>query len=139
MAQSEPTISSILQELAREYDRVAAEREVLDRVLERRPSQAKDPYASIRNILRYDAEDAGWVRLGGGKLIPRRIALLGLRFRVIPTDEEFAADMLARAWLIPFVSLRTAELRMEDAEGRAITSRRTTLPGGEDGFSFFSS
>ena len=105
MAQSEPTISSILQELAREYDRVAAEREVLDRVLERRPSQAKDPYASIRNILRYDAEDAGWVRLGGGKLIPRRIALLGLRFRVIPTDEEFVADMLARAWLIPFVSL----------------------------------
>ena len=106
MEQSEPTISSILLELADEYDGIVAEREVLDRVLARRPSQAKDPYASIRNKLRYDAIETGWVRLGGGELIPRRVALQGLRFRVIPSDDEFAGDMLARVWLIPFVSLR---------------------------------
>ncbi len=55
MAQSEPTISSILLELAEEYNGIVSEREVFERVLERRPSQAKDPYASIRNKLRYDA------------------------------------------------------------------------------------
>ena len=84
MAQSEPTISSVLLELAEQYDGVVAEREILDRVLAVRPSRAKDPYASIRNKLRWEGVDNGWVRLGGGELIPLRVALKGLRFRVIP-------------------------------------------------------
>jgi hypothetical protein len=71
MEQSEPTISSILLELADEYSGIVSEREVFERVLARRPSHAKDPYASIRNKLRYDAIETGWVRLGGGELIPR--------------------------------------------------------------------
>jgi hypothetical protein len=139
MEQSEPTISSILLELADAYDGIVAEREVFDRVLARRPSQAKDPYASIRNKLRYDALETGWVRLGGGELIPRRIALQGLRFRVIPSEDEFAGDMLSRIWLIPFVSLRLDAPQLEDAAGRPIPTRRATLPGGDEGFSFFSS
>src|SRR4051794_31246773 len=100
MEQSEPTISSILLELADEYSGIVPEREVFERVLMRRPSQAKDPYASIRNKLRYDAVETGWVRLGGGELIPRKAALQGLRFRVIPSEEEYAGDMLSRVWLI---------------------------------------
>jgi hypothetical protein len=139
MEQSEPTISSILLELAAEYNGIVAEREVFDRVLARRPSQAKDPYSSIRNKLRYDAIETGWVRLGGGELIPRRVALQGLRFRVIPSEEEFAGDLLSRVWLIPFVSLRLPEPRIEDADGRPIQSRKTTMPSPESSFSFFSS
>jgi len=138
MTQSEPTISSILLELADEYDGIVAEREVLDRVLERRPSQAKDPYASIRNILRYESFESGWVRLGGGKLIPRRIALRGLRFRVIPSDDEFAGDLLARSWLMPFVSLRLQNIQLQDAAGRPIPTKRTSLPDTGNRFIFFS-
>jgi hypothetical protein len=138
MEQSELTISSILLDLANEYDGIVTEREVFDRVLARRPSQAKDPYASIRNKLRYDAIETGWVRLGGGELIPRRIALQGLRFRVIPSEEEFAGDMLARAWLIPFASLRQPAPRLEDADGRPIQTSTTNAPGSEGSFSFFS-
>src|SRR6476469_1575085 len=139
MEQSEPTISSILLELADEYSGIVSEREVFERVLARRPSQAKDPYSSIRNKLRYDAIETGWVRLGGGELIPRRVALQGLRFRVIPSEEEFAGDLLSRVWLIPFVSLRLPEPRIEDADGRPIQSRTTTMPSPESSFSFFSS
>jgi hypothetical protein len=139
MEQSEPTISSILLELADEYSGIVPEREVFERVLARRPSQAKDPFASIRNKLRYDGVDVGWVRLGGGELIPRKAALQGLRFRVIPTDEEFAGDMLSRVWLIPFASLRQPAPQLEDADGRPIQSRGAHLPSGEGGFSFFSS
>jgi len=138
MTQSEPTISSILLELADQYDGIVAERAVLDRVLERRPSQAKDPYASIRNILRYESFESGWVRLGGGKLIPRRIALQGLRFRVIPSDDEFAADLLARSWLMPFVSLRIQKIQLQDAAGRPIPTKRASLPNSGNRFIFFS-
>jgi hypothetical protein len=139
MEQSEPTISSILLELADEYSGIVSEREVLERVLARRPSQAKDPYASIRNKLRYDGVDIGWVRLGGGELIPRKAALQGLRFRVIPSDEEFAGDMLSRVWLIPFASLRQPAPQLEDADGRPIQSKGAHLPTSEGSFSFFSS
>lgn len=138
MTQSEPTISSILLELADEYTSVVAEREVLDRVLERRPSTAKDPYASIRNILRYDGFESGWVRLGGGKLIPRRAALQGLRFRVIPSDDEFAGHLLARSWLMPFVSLRIQQVELQDANGKPIGSKRASLPRSGNQLIFFS-
>src|SRR5215212_3817301 len=128
MEQSEPTISSILLELADEYSGIVSEREVFERVLARRPSQAKDPYASIRNKLRYEGVEIGWVRLGGGELIPRKVVLQGLRFRVIPSEEEFAADMLARVWLIPFASLRQPAPQLEDADGQPIQTSGTHLP-----------
>ncbi len=139
MEQSEPTISSILLELADEYSGIVSEREVFERVLARRPSQAKDPYASIRNKLRYDAIETGWVRLGGGELIPRQAALQGLRFRVIPSEEEFAGDMISRVWLIPFASLRQPAPQLEDADGRSIQTSSAHLPGSESSFTFFSS
>ena len=35
------------------------------------------------------------MRLGGGELIPRQVALQGLRFRVIPSEEEFAGETVS--------------------------------------------
>jgi hypothetical protein len=131
MARDERTIADILQELSAQYDGVVAEREILDRVLERRPSRAKDPYAGIREKLRYDGPRLGWVRLGGGELIPLRVALEGLRFRVIPSDDEFAGDAIAWSKFAPFVSSDQSGLRVEDATGHTLTTRGASLPIGE--------
>lgn len=131
MAQHEPTIASILQDLAEQYSGVVAERELLDRVLARRPSRAKNPYASIRERLRFEATSLGWVRLGGGALVPLRVVLSGLRFRVIPSADEYAGDLLLRARLAPFVPLYRRDVRFEDADGRSIPTRETTLIIGE--------
>lgn len=136
MALSEPTITSILQDLSREYAGVVAEREVFERVLERRPSSAKDPFASIRNLLRYDSLETGWVRLGAGKLIPRHAALLGLRFRIIPGADELTGDLLARAKLEPFVQLRMPNPHLIDEAGRPIASATTRLPNTNAVFNF---
>src|SRR5215470_15511385 len=130
MAQKDLTIADILQELSTQYHGVVAEREVMDRVLERRPSRAKDPYAGIREKLRYDGPRLGWVRLGGGELIPLRVALTGLRFRIIPSDDEFAGDMIAWNKFAPFVASDTSGLRLEDASGRPLTVRSASLPLG---------
>jgi hypothetical protein len=70
MAQNTPTIASILQTLSMYYNGPVSEREVMDRVLEQRPSRAKDPYAAIREKLRWYGPMLGWVRLGGGTLLP---------------------------------------------------------------------
>jgi hypothetical protein len=130
MAQHEQTISSILQELAREYDAVVSEREIFQRVLERRPSQAKDPYASIREKLRWDGVQVGWVRLGQGQLIPLRIALQGLRFRVIPDEEEIAQGAVARIRLLPFVSPYHTDIELLGHAGRRLEGVGTVRESG---------
>lgn len=136
MTPSEPTISSILLDLAHQYNDIVAERDVFERVLARRPSRAKDPYASIRSILRYDSFETGWIRLGGGKLIPRHVALQGLRFRVIPSANEIAGDLLARTKLEPFVLLRMPNPQLVDEHGRPIPTTTTRLPGSNALFNF---
>ncbi|HWQ12281.1 MAG TPA: hypothetical protein VNL77_05745 [Roseiflexaceae bacterium] len=130
MTQHEPTISSILRELAEQYSGVVAEREILERVLAQRPSRAKNPYASIREKLRFEATTVGWVRLGGGELVPLRVVLDGLRFRVRPRAEEIASDMLLRVHLTPFVPLYRRDLRLEDASGRPLAVRELSLAPG---------
>jgi len=137
MAQREPTIASILMELAEEYDDVVAEREIYERVLHRRPSQARDPFASIRVRLRFGANEVGWVRLGDGKLMPLRIALTGLRFRVAPGPHELATGLLLRTHLFPFVSPQQDDLVLKDAAGTLIPLRFDTIELVDDLFGPF--
>ena len=89
MAQQEITISRVLQELAQTYDTIISERELFEQVLQRRPSQAKDPFASIREKLRWDGPQVGWIRLGGNQVVPLRVVRTGLRFRIAPSDDEY--------------------------------------------------
>lgn len=131
MSQKDITIGSILQELSGQYHGVVAEREVFDRVLQRRPSQAKDPYASIRQQIRYQAPSFGWVRLGGGEIMPLHVALDGLRFRLIPSDDEIAHDIIVPRSLRPFWPYAQGEAQFENAEGRPIATRESTLAQGQ--------
>ncbi|GAB4164510.1 MAG: hypothetical protein Fur005_24880 [Roseiflexaceae bacterium] len=122
MAQHEPTISRILQELAREYSTSISERTLFDRVLERRPSQAKDPYASIREKLRWDGTQVGWVRLGNSAVVPLRVVREGLKFRVSPTDNNYHHDQLTRSQLLPFVTPYDNNIRIIDRQGSLVAT-----------------
>ncbi|NWG21391.1 MAG: hypothetical protein HXY39_13860 [Chloroflexi bacterium] len=137
MAQREPTIASILQELAVEYDDVVAEREIYQRVLDRRPSQARDPFASIRERLRFEAAEVGWVRMGDGTLLPLHVALTGLRFRITPGDDELAAGALLRTRLIPFVPMTRKDIVLTDAEGSTLPVAVTTITANDAMFGPF--
>jgi hypothetical protein len=119
MNQHEPTIATILRLLAGEYDGPVDERRVLERVLERRPSSAKNPYATIRERLRWDGLTLGWLRLNRSQLVPLRIALQGLRFRCIPRPRDIAAGLLPLAHLQPFAGLRNYDCTLRDGAGAA--------------------
>lgn len=129
MSQREPTIASILRELASAYSGVVPEREVFDRVLERRPSKAKNPYASIRQQIRYNAPRLGWIWLGRGDLMPLRAALEGLRFRLVPGDLELTSRAILRGSMRPFVPLTLASeaISIYDERSRRIASRAQTI------------
>jgi hypothetical protein len=120
MNQHEPTIATILRLLAGEYDGPVEERRVLERVLERRPSSAKNPYATIRERLRWDGLTLGWLRLNRSQLVPLRIALQGLRFRCVPRPRDIAAGLLPLAHLQPFAGLRNYECTLRDHTGATL-------------------
>ena len=117
MTQNEPTIASILRHLAEEYDGPVEERHVLTRVLEQRPSSAKNPYATIRERLRWDGLTLGWLRLSRSQLMPLRVALQGLRFRCLPRARDVAAGLLPIAHLQPFAGPRSGECTLCDERG----------------------
>ncbi len=113
MTSNEPTVVTVLRQLANEYTGPVRERDVMERVLQIRPSSAKNPYHTIREKLRWRAPDVGWVRLADGLVTPLRLVLDGLRFRVIPTEDEIDGEMLLPAQLIPFVALPMQGVRAE--------------------------
>lgn len=116
----ELTIAGILRHLAAEYDGPVDERRVLEQVLERRPSSAKNPYATIRERLRWDGLALGWLRLDRRRLMPLRVAMQGLRFRCVPRACDVADGLLPLAHLQPFAGLRGATLSLNDAHGTAL-------------------
>jgi hypothetical protein len=120
MTHHEQTIASILRRLANEYDGPVDERRVLERVLEQRPSSAKNPFATIRERLRWDGLSLGWLRLGRGRLMPLRIAIAGLRFRCVPRPLDHAAGLLPLAHLLPFCSTRSLTCALRDSDGNAL-------------------
>jgi hypothetical protein len=136
MTNHEPTIATILRLLADEYDGPVDERRVLERVLERRPSNAKNPYATIRERLRWDGLTLGWLRLSRSQLVPLRIALQGLHFRCLPRPRDLHAGLLPIAHLQPFAGLRNYECTLRDSAGRTLPfidldaeqSQSTALP-----------
>lgn len=122
MPPNEPTIADILQALSTQFDGPIEERQLLDRVLEQRPSKAKNPYATIRERLRWDGPALGWLRLDRSEVVPMHVVLQGLRFRYIPTMWELEAGVLPLVRLQPFVGLRDATPHLQDATGTPLTT-----------------
>jgi len=128
MTQHEPTIASILRGLAHEYDGPVEERRILERVLEQRPSSAKNPYATIRERLRWDGLKLGWLRLNRTQLVPLRVALEGLRFRCLPRPRDIEAGLLPLAHLHPFAGQRPGSCELRGTDGALLAA----LPAGAE-------
>jgi hypothetical protein len=86
-AQRGPTRSQIAQEIVAELESSISADEFIQRILARFPSKSKNPVQSIRSEFRYELPRLGMVFLDHQTLIPLRLALRGVRFR-IPLDRE---------------------------------------------------
>jgi hypothetical protein len=122
MPTPEPTIATILRRLATEHTGPVAERQVLEQVLAARPSTAKNPFATIRERLRWDGLLLGWLRLSRNELMPLHAVLQGLRFRCIPHAADLAAGILPIEALQPFVGLRDEQIQLYDPAENLISA-----------------
>jgi hypothetical protein len=117
--------------LSIQYDSPIAEQQLLERVLQQRPSSAKNPYAPIRERLRADGPRLGWLRLDQTYLVPLHVVLRGLRFRCRPLPWEIASGMLAAVRLEPFIGLRNPEAVLLDERDQRIASTSLAAAAGD--------
>lgn len=83
MAEPKPIkLAEAVAQIMEQLDGPIALDDLVQRVLELHPSKAKDPKGNIRTHLRYDEEGKTLLFLDRQTLIPMRIAMQGVRFRI---------------------------------------------------------
>jgi len=88
------TLSQAIEQVLAQLDGPIAVDELAQRVLAIYPSKAKKPAASLRNTLRWNHIGKTLVYLDRQTIIPLRIAMKGVRFRVRITPQEAQRSVL---------------------------------------------
>ena len=89
-----PTRKQIIQQVLAELDGPAPIKVVVDRVAQRRPSQAKDPRKAIRTDLMMNHTGRDCVLIDAKTILPTRLALQGVRFRIRLDRREVQRGLL---------------------------------------------
>ncbi len=100
--------------------------EITERILKRNPSQSKNPAAYIRSYLRTDHAGKTLIFVDRKTIVPARVAMRGVRFRVYLSQAEVDAGALLvyptfngyRAW-----HLELEDIQLYDADGEPLPSR----------------
>jgi tetratricopeptide (TPR) repeat protein len=130
----EPTLDQVVESLLAEVDGPVPLDELVQQVLARRPSKAKNPIQSITNHIRTSYRQECYAFLDRNTVMPLRLAFQGVRFRITLDRQmvSFGAVPLV-PYFIPF--LRNLRLfgqakivpTFENEQGVEIPSRLTTL------------
>ncbi len=130
----EPTLDQVVESLLAEVDGPVPLDELVQQVLARRPSKAKNPLLAVTNHIRTSYRQECYAFLDRNTVMPLRLAFQGVRFR-ITLDRQmvgFGAVPLV-PYFIPF--LRNLRLfgptkivpTFENEQGVEIATRLTTL------------
>lgn len=123
------TLEQAVQQVVAELDGPTPVAEVARRVLAIRPSTAKRPEQMVRNQLSLHWHKK-WVYLDGKTVIPLRLAMNGVRFRIVLSRLEARRGVL---FFVPnflgFVKygLSPADLTLLDAAGQPLPARPTKI------------
>lgn len=122
MADEQMTLDEALQQVLESLDSAIPATEFYQKVLTLRPSQAKNPTASIREKLRFAWADR-LLRANRDTVIPARLVMEGVRIAVPLDRQEINKGLLfAYPALDGFVShnVPLTEIKLSDAQGRPL-------------------
>jgi len=125
-----PTINESVERVLAEVDGPIEVNEFYKKVLKIRPSSAKNPTSSIRNNLKMNQEGKSIVFLDRKTIIPLRVALPGIRFRIPLSSEEVTEGVLMfmpsfQGWANYHDNPETFEL--VDEQGRPLPTNIVSL------------
>ena len=87
MAINKPTLKQVVEQVLSELNEPITVKDLADRVYAIYPTKAKTAMSSFRNCLHYDEQGVNLVYLNKDTILPMRIAMQGIRFRV-PIDRH---------------------------------------------------
>lgn len=87
MAQNKPTLKQVVEQVLSELNEPITVKDLADRVYAIYPTRSKTAMSSLRNCLHYDEQGINLVYLDRFTILPMRIAMQGVRFRV-PLDRH---------------------------------------------------
>lgn len=135
---SSPTRMELIAQIVRQLEGPTPLETIVDRVLERKPSRAKDPRSPIRGDTRLHACSLGIVfaDLERKLIVPAQIAMRGMRFRHVVTEAEISRRMLLwdESDAVYLASPSTLpdfdrpDLQLIDGAGQAIAAERSAVP-----------
>ena len=91
MTQNKPTLKQIVEQVLSEFNEPITVKDLADRVYAIYPTRSKTAMSSLRNCLHYDEQGVNLVYLDRFTVLPMRIAMQGVRFRV-PIDRHAEKD-----------------------------------------------
>jgi tetratricopeptide (TPR) repeat protein len=130
----EPTLDQVVESLLAETDGPVPLDKLVQQVMARRPSKAKNPVQTITNHIRTSYRQETYTFLDRDTVMPLRLALQGARFRVT-LDRQMVSSgaVLLVPYFIPFLRhLRlfggtSAEPTFENEQGAEIPSQLTAI------------
>jgi len=87
MVDHKPTLKQVVEQVLSELDRPITVKDLANRVYAIYPTRSKTAMSSFRNCLHYDEQGVNLVYLDRNTVLPMRIAMKGVRFRV-PIDRH---------------------------------------------------
>lgn len=121
MAESKPIkLADAVAQIIDQLDGPMSIEDLVQRVLELRPSKAKDPKANIRTHLRWDQEGKTLVFLDRTTIMPLRLAMQGIRFRIPISPQAAGRGALPiKPFFDPFLrrELNAKDATLIDAAG----------------------
>ena len=87
MVDSKPTLKQVIEQVLSELNGPIAVKDLADRVYAIYPTKAKTAMSSFRNCLHYDEQGVNLAYLNKNTILPMRMAMQGVRFRV-PIDRH---------------------------------------------------
>jgi hypothetical protein len=130
----EPTLDQVVESLLAEVDGPVPLDKLVQQVLARRPSKAKNPVQAVTNHIRTSYRQEYYAFLDQNTVMPLRLALQGVRFRVTLDRQMVSSGAVPLVpYFIPFLRhLRLlggspVEPTFENEQGVEIPSRLMTL------------
>ena len=87
MPNNNPTLKQVVEQVLAEVDGPITVKDLAERVYAIYPTKAKTALSSLRNCLHYDEQGVNLVYLNRDTVLPMRIAMQGVCFR-IPIDRH---------------------------------------------------